>query len=73
MYADKGVIFEHVLKPVIFGELDGVELTQFDLAPLPFSEQLIEHILATIRLALNHNDASLGGYLVGDFARVGRY
>ena len=68
MYADEGVVFEHILETIVFGELDGVELTQFNFTSFPFSKQLIEHIFSTVRLALDHHDASLRRYLIGDFA-----
>lgn len=71
--ADEGIVLEHVLEAVVLGELDGVELPQLDLAPLPLPEQLAEHILAAVGLALDHHQAALGADLVRHLPGVGRY
>jgi hypothetical protein len=70
---DERVVLEHVLEPVVAGELDGVELAQFNLTSLPLPEQLAQHVLLLLPLAAHHRHCSLGRYFEGYSPGIGRH
>jgi hypothetical protein len=62
---DEGVVLEDVLEAAVPAQLDGVELPQLDLAPLPLPEKTAQHVLPPLRLAPQHHHLPLLADLVG--------
>jgi hypothetical protein len=68
---DEGVVLEDILKSVIFGELNGVQLSELDLAPLPLAPEAGEDVLPLLGLVLEQEELALLADLVGHPPRVG--
>lgn len=73
LYGYEGVVLEHVLEAVVAGELNGVELPQFNFASFPLAEQLTEHIFFLLALPANYGHISLWGNFEGHSCGIGRH